>query len=825
MKRRWRIAARLVVCMLVLGLWTGASAPEGFAKNLPSIIKVDQWNVAEITLTSTKSYADPFKDVEITAIFFGPNQTVITRPGYWDGGNTWKVRFAPTIQGRWSYLVTASDPSDTGLHLQVGQILSQKYKGNLDIYKHGFLKVSNSGKYLSHADGTPFFYLGDTHWIMPHERFSTSNVPGVASQFKYMVDKRKDQGFTVYQSEPIWQPHGGEHTGADEEKVANLSDGFTEDDLDGFRNLDRKFKYIADSGLVHANAQVTWALDPANYPVYTEDYMARIGTYWVARYGAYPVIWTIAQEIDKNMYGNFTEETMGKWYAVGQSIADNDAYAHPIMPHMESTNSTLPDSSSWASKPYHDGWAVQWQGNLSGMRIAKAFWEASETKPAVLYESGYDNFWSSSRDALGSAYKAFQYGMYGYGYGAAGVWNDIYSKPGEPGDYGTASEMPERYFWWYDGANLPTGDQLTEFKRFYTALNWWKLIPRFNDGDWASFSDTTRSLLSSDGNNTYVVFFYNNDTATGTLKQMDNAANYKAYWFNPRTGVYYTIPETVKADAGSWCIPAKPDDEDWVLLVEKEKRGLLKNKDKNRKGAVLDAAIQQAIADAVQVQSRCIVQPGEGAELPEPLLAWNYNAHTGEVSMEAGGGTPLQMKNGAAIASGGISGHMLTLDGEDGYAEIDSTVLDGKEQFTLSLWVNLLKLPELHYSLIGKEGGDVDNAFRLTIMPSGAGHFVMATQEAGWYSTVAPFDWPLQAGQWQHVTLTYDGKNARVYIDGEEEGMSGNIAGGLLNVANPIRIGYNSASNIEFMHANIDELRVYDYALTGDQVASLYASY
>lgn len=61
--------------MIVLGLWTGASAPEGFAKNLPSIIKVDQWNVAEITLTSTKSYADPFKDVEITAIFFGPNQT------------------------------------------------------------------------------------------------------------------------------------------------------------------------------------------------------------------------------------------------------------------------------------------------------------------------------------------------------------------------------------------------------------------------------------------------------------------------------------------------------------------------------------------------------------------------------------------------------------------------------------------------------------------------------------------------------------------------------------------------------------------------------
>jgi len=821
-KGKRQIIARFVVCLLVLGLWAGASAPEGFAQRMPSVIKVDQWNVAEITLTSTKSYADPFKDVEISAIFLGPDQTIITRPGYWDGGNKWKIRFAPTKQGNWSYIVTASDISDTGLHLQTGQVLSKKYKGNLDIYKHGFLKVSDSGKHLSYADGTPFFYLGDTHWVMPHERFSTSNVPGVASQFKYMVDKRKDQGFTVYQSEPIWQPHGGVHTGADEEIVANLSDGFTEDDLGGFRNLDRKFKYIADSGFVHANAQVTWALDPAQYPVYTEEYMARIAKYWVARYGAYPVIWTIAQEIDKNMYGNYNNETMGKWYAVGQSIADNDAYAQPIMPHMEGANSTLPASSSWASKPYHDGWAVQWQGNLSGMRVAKAFWDASSSKPAVLYETGYDNFWASSREALSSAYKAFQYGMYGYGYGAAGVWNDIYSKAGEPGDYGTASEMPERYFWWYDGANLQTGNQLTDFKRFYTALNWWKLVPRFNDGDWAAFKDTTRSLLSSDGNDTYVVFFYNNDTGTGTLKKMDNAAQYRAYWFDPRTGLYYMIPETVQANASTWCIPAKPNNEDWVLLLEKQNGPL---KAKNKEGAILDSVIQQAVADSLLAESRCFVQPGESGEVPAPVKAWKFDAQTGNTSAESGGGSPAQLKNGAQIVSGGTSGNMLTLDGVNDYAEIDSTVLNGKEAFTISLWVNLSRLPESNYSLIGKEGGDTDNAFRLTIMPSGAGHFVMATSETGWYSTVASFDWPLQSEQWHHVTITYDGKNARVYIDGEEEGMSGEITGGLMTVTSPIRLGFNSASNIEFAAASIDELQFYDQALTGNQIAALYASY
>ena len=138
-----------------------------------------------------------------------------------------------------------------------------------------------------------------------------------------------------------------------------------------------------------------------------------------------------------------------------------------------------------------------------------------------LYESPYDHFWTDSRGALGAAYKAFQYGMYGYGYGANGTWNDVYSKPGEPGDYGTAYQMPEHYFWWYDGANLPTGDQLTYFKAFYKSLEWWKLTPRFDDDAWGSFKDTSRSLLSSDGQDTYVVFFFGSGTSTGTLNHME----------------------------------------------------------------------------------------------------------------------------------------------------------------------------------------------------------------------------------------------------------------------------------------------------------------
>ena len=158
--------------------------------------------------------------------------------------------------------------------------------------------------------------------------------------------------------------------------------------------------------------------------------------------------------------------------------------------------------------------------------------------------------------------------MYGYGYGANGIWNDIYSKREEPGDFGTAYEMPAHYFWWRDGADLRTGDQLTYFKHFYSSLEWWKLVPRFNDNAWGSFTDASRSLLSSDGQDTYVVFFFGSGTSTGTLNQMEDNSIYVAQWFDPRDGEYQNIG-TFTQNGSQWVIPVRPTSEDWVLLVRR----------------------------------------------------------------------------------------------------------------------------------------------------------------------------------------------------------------------------------------------------------------
>lgn len=50
-------------------------------------------------------------------------------------------------------------------------------------WSHGALKVSDNHRYLQHADGTPFFWLGDRGWLLP-ERLSREEVAQYLSACK-----------------------------------------------------------------------------------------------------------------------------------------------------------------------------------------------------------------------------------------------------------------------------------------------------------------------------------------------------------------------------------------------------------------------------------------------------------------------------------------------------------------------------------------------------------------------------------------------------------------------------------------------------------------
>jgi hypothetical protein len=72
-------------------------------------------------------------------------------------------------------------------------------------------------------------------------------------------------------------------------------------------------------------------------------------------------------------------------------------------------------------------------------------------------------------------------------------------------------------------------------------------------------------------------------------------------------------------------------------------------------------------------------------------------------------------------------------------------------------------------------------------------------------------------GQWHHVAATYDGQFLRAYLDGNMEGETATNVPPDHNTE-PIRIGRWDAERGDFMAGIIDEVAIFNQALTGDEI-------
>ncbi|MBR6765648.1 MAG: DUF4038 domain-containing protein [Clostridia bacterium] len=212
--------------------------------------QVQKWVSDELEFNARIRVNDIFEAEADLILVHQETKKEIKVPMFWDGGFSWKARYALTELGTWCFSVKESGELLLGIDGISGTLSCVEYDGDLEIYKHGFLKTEKDVRYFMYADGTPFFYLGDTHWNMVKEEFDSAGEAAgnieTDSHFKYIVDRRVEQGFTVYQSEPIGANY-------------NINNGIIDaEDLPGFWELDKYFKYIAQKGLVHANAELVF---------------------------------------------------------------------------------------------------------------------------------------------------------------------------------------------------------------------------------------------------------------------------------------------------------------------------------------------------------------------------------------------------------------------------------------------------------------------------------------------------------------------------------------------------------------------------------------
>lgn len=518
---------------------------------------VEQWRVAEISLGCDKrAYANPLTDVDVQAEFCGPNGETITLHGFWDGGDVWKVRFAPISVGTWRYHTRASDQNPA--FATSGQIECAAYTGALNIYRHGFLRKGPQGRYLMHHDGTPFFWLGDTHWtFITEERLNESNCPRYASQFKACVDKRVAQGFTVYQSN--FRDGKDFHLfGRYFEFLLETENGFVPNFALLHENVDPKMAYIANAGLVNA---VGYSWGNAILKCGVERYRV-LAKYLVARYGAYPVIWTLAGEIPG--YSPQAQQPMiDAWREIALETERCDGYHNLQSVHL---GTDRPFPSIYQGEHWYDfAMSQAGHGDLDmHYNMYADFREKHPACPLVESEGYYEGATTNEIYARvvtpamlrRLAYTAMQCGGCGYTYGCNGIW-ELQWEAGIGGiGWGDMA--------WWDGLDLPGADQMTLFRAFYEGVGWHRLRPvnfllRQRKAINQQLDLLWQPLFTADDDlKTIVGYFSESNMKTFTITTLP----YKSYlvrWFDPATGAYQTVCEDARPVEGCWGLPMNPE--------------------------------------------------------------------------------------------------------------------------------------------------------------------------------------------------------------------------------------------------------------------------
>ena len=574
-------AALCALTQLTLG---ACSAGAGTAGSGSADAVTETWVAVDLSFVSEKSYSEGEQlYTDFRAVFRSRETgTSLTLPGFWNGDRTFVLRFAPTEAGIWEYETFCG--ADSCLDGIKGKVEARPYEGDLEIFRRGFV-TTNGSKHFVYADGTPFFYLGDTHWNMYAEEFDSpgpyAGSTGAGSHFKYIVEKRAEQGFTVLQSEPIGTK-------------ADLTDGeLSQADAEAFALNDRYYAYIAEKGLVHANAEFFFCGGMNSRVMNDERYLEAISRYWAARYSAYPVMWTLAQEADNDFYHERGDQKLydadtNPWVKAAEYLHKYDAYSHPLTCHQENAIYTTVTgagvceeadnggrsafySDEVTKRTGHSWWAAQWSPSLTSQDsgiTARDYWESD--KVAINYEGRYCYLWTKDYGARAQSWIAMLSGFAGVGYGAADIWlySGTYNLDVPSNDGIDTITVEDKAVRWSESLEFESAYQQGYMRRFFESFEWWKLEPDFSY-EIRFEPDSCVYSAAHIGKELFVIYMYSKNTGSGTVRGLESRAVYDAEWFDPRTGGYTAIGEV--SGSSVWKAPERPEALDWVLVLRKRR--------------------------------------------------------------------------------------------------------------------------------------------------------------------------------------------------------------------------------------------------------------
>jgi hypothetical protein len=498
--------------------------------------EIRQWEAFETSFETGKTYTNPFTDVDMHVVFrSGDKQWTV--PAFWAGGGKWTVRFAPPVQGEYTFRIQCSDQSNIELNGREQTLRVAAYTGTNPLLQHGFLQVSANKRHFEHADGTPFFWLGDTWWKGLCKRLTWEG-------FQELTADRKAKGFSVVQIVCGPYPDEGlfEASWENEAGKPYETKNFTVVNPAYFEYVDRRIRHLVEAGIVPAIVGGWGRGDCNGMAMAGVDGIKRHWRNLIARYGAFPTIWIIGGESGGP-----------EWTEVARHVQEIDPYGHPVTIHpFHSARQSVTDETVIDFDMLQTGHG-DWEAARAAVPKLQAAYARIPVMPAMMGEYCYEGHMQTAfQDVQRYVFWATVLsGSAGHTYGAAGVWHA--SVEGDPGiarvyDFTT----------WKDGMNFPGSTQLALGKRLFEQHAWARFEPHpewTEPGCFAAGVPGEVRLIYLPRRDVY-------DWSGVVVKQLERDVPYHAFYFNPTNAKRYDLGTVINVGSA-----AKPFDGHSLPLI------------------------------------------------------------------------------------------------------------------------------------------------------------------------------------------------------------------------------------------------------------------
>jgi hypothetical protein len=546
------------------------------------------YQVVEATFNAKKSYENPYIEVDLWVTLNGPGGTYKV-PAFWDGGNVFRVRLVATEPGTWSWS-TGNQTGDSGLDNKTGSfkaIAWSQAEKQANPNRRGFIRVAANKHTLEYADGTPFFYTGDTWWCAFTKVYAWDNDNCLAQiSFQKAIALRKAQGFNglniiaCFPSDRlngIWNKatHGEKvsENGITPFEIADPNDetfgvDFTRIHPQYWQKVDRKMKHLWDNGFAPFIESVRRHEQWYNEnPAERNAFVNYIRYLW-ARYGCYNLIFSW-------VHWDWDMKVLDEWKAM-----INMAYRSlGEMPYGQPRTAMAWGSSlsTWCVEPGRVPLGAFDVHNVSNKNrdyvmfswLRDIFYDTNP-KPGINVEPYYPR-WHNNKPAEGlndcTMARFLMYGSVLNGGFAGHAWGDTYYA-------GVATKTTDER-----GEPIPPADPHKNGFNRWCAASMGKLKDFILDSghDYRTLKPATltnlvdthqewRVLALSPDQSQGLGFIAANHSGTD-IQDLNPNVRYKIEWWNIDDGGWSNTSAATTDNAGRLIMPSKPNNKGWAFRI------------------------------------------------------------------------------------------------------------------------------------------------------------------------------------------------------------------------------------------------------------------